>query len=194
MSNKSVFATLGASNHSAESREENDYYATDPIAIQKLLEFESFNKNIWECACGEGHLSIALQENGYNVKSTDIVDRGFGRGGIDFLKCDDIFEGDICTNPPYKFAEDFVEHAIRIVPDGSKIAMFLRLQFLEGKRRRKLFDAYPPMYIYVSSSRINCCKNGDFSDRQRKNNSAQAYGWFIWRKGYIGDTIVRWFN
>lgn len=56
MSNKSVFATLGASNHSAESREENDYYATDPIAIQKLLEFESFNKNIWECACREGGL------------------------------------------------------------------------------------------------------------------------------------------
>ena len=59
---------------------------------------------------------------------------------------------------------------------------------------KSVFDAYPPMYIYVSSSRINCCKNGDFSDRQRKNNSAQAYGWFIWKKGYIGDTIVRWFN
>ena len=24
--------------------------------------------------------------------------------------------------------------------------------------------------------------------------SAVAYGWYIWEKGYHGDTTVRWFN
>ena len=194
MSNKTVFATLGASNHSVNDREENDYYATDPIAIEKLLEIEKFNSKVWECACGEGHLSKVLQSKGYDVKSTDLIDRGYGQSGIDFLQCNEVFDGDICTNPPYKFAKEFVEHAIKIVNDGSKVAMFLKLQFLEGKARRKLFDTSPPKYIYVSTSRINCCKNGDFSDEQRKNNSAQAYAWFIWEKGFFGDTIVRWFN
>ena len=35
--NKSIYTTLGASNHTDKEREENDYYATDPIAIDKLL-------------------------------------------------------------------------------------------------------------------------------------------------------------
>lgn len=34
---KSIFTTLGASNHTDKEREINDYYATDPIAIDALL-------------------------------------------------------------------------------------------------------------------------------------------------------------
>ena len=54
---KSAFATIGASNHSKEDRAEHDYYATEPKAIELLLRLEKFDKNIWECACGEGHIS-----------------------------------------------------------------------------------------------------------------------------------------
>lgn len=74
------------------------------------------------------------------------------------------------------------------------VAMFLRLNFLEGKARRKLFDEYPPRYIYVASGRINCYKNGDDSPEGKKNVGALAYAWFIWEKGYKGDTVIRWFN
>lgn len=87
-----------------------------------------------------------------------------------------------------------MEHAISLVADGHRVAMFLKIQFLEGKSRRELFDRYPPKLIYVASGRINCCKNGDFSKEQRGNNSAQAYAWFIWEKGYVGEPTVRWFN
>ena len=100
----------------------------------------------------------------------------------------------IVTNPPYKYAMEFAEKAIECVTDGHKVAMFLKIQFLEGKARRLLFDKYPPKCIYVSTGRISCCKNGDFSKESRKNNSAQAYAWFIWEKGYTGDTIIKWFN
>ena len=34
---KSIFTTLGASNHTEKEREINDYYATDPIAVDALL-------------------------------------------------------------------------------------------------------------------------------------------------------------
>ena len=34
---KSMFVTLGASNHTDKERESNDFYATDPIAIDKLV-------------------------------------------------------------------------------------------------------------------------------------------------------------
>ena len=83
----SIFKTLGASNHTDKERQNEDYYATDPIAIDVLLKDGgvTFNKPIWECSCGEGHLSERLKSFGYEVRSTDLIDRGYGEGGIDFL-------------------------------------------------------------------------------------------------------------
>lgn len=187
----SLFVTLGASNHSDTDRETNDYYATDPLAMELLLKLERFAHNVWECACGAGHLSKVLEEHGYNVASTDLVYRGYGTGGVDFLKSDVVFDGDIVTNPPYKYAKEFAQHAIESVTDGHKVAMFLRLQFLEGKSRRALFDKYPPKTVYVASGRISCAMGGDFKNY---NGGAQAYAWFIWEKGYTGSTTVKWFN
>lgn len=118
--------------------------------MELLLELEEFSPYVWECACGEGHLSEVLKAHGYKVKSSDIIDRGYpGTEVIDFLKVSKEnvkidFSRDIITNPPYKYAKEFVEHALDISMDGTKIAMFLKVQFLEGKARRALFDIHPP--------------------------------------------------
>lgn len=125
---------------------------------------------------------------GYNVLSTDLIDRGYGKGGIDFLAQTEMFDGDIVTNPPYKYAQEFIEHALKLVPDNHKVCMFLKVQFMEGKARRKLFDEQPPKTIWVSTSRIQCGRNGDFK------GSMVAYAWYIWQKGYKGATEVKWFN
>jgi len=181
----SVFATLGSSD---AEREPNDYYATDPIAAEWLIKLESLDKNIWEPAAGEGHLSKVFEKHGFNVKSTDLIDRNFGQGNVDFLKQTEMWDGDIVTNPPYKYAQAFVEHAMELVPDGHKVCMFLKVQFLEGKARRKLFEKYPPKKVWISSSRIACGKNGNFEP------SAVAYAWYIWEKGYEGGAEIGWFN
>ena len=193
---KSVYTTLGASNHTEDEREQHDYYATDPIAIDVLInDGESeINHNVWECACGEGHLAKRLSDYGYNVTATDLIDRGFGTGGVNFLETNTIFNGDIVTNPPYKHAVKFIEHALDIIPTGNKVFMFLKLQFLEGKSRKELFKKYPPKCVYVSSSRILCAKNGDFEGMKKSGGSAVAYAWYEWEKGYTGDTIIKWVN
>lgn len=194
---KKIFTPLGASNHTNKERDEHDYYATDPKALELLLELESFSKHVWECACGGGHLSEVLKQHGHCVKSTDIIDRGYvGTELMNFLTVtkEDIATDhprDIITNPPYRFAKEFVEHALNISADGTKIAMFLKVQFLEGKQRRKLFEKYPPKTVYVSSTRLKCAQNGDFDAFE---GSAVAYAWYIWEKGYTGDTIIKWFN
>lgn len=143
---KSIYATLGASNHTDAEREDNDFYATEPKALILLLERETFDDLIWEPACGKGHLSEVLKQSGYIVKSTDLVDRGYGKSGVDFLKCTTPFNGDIITNPPYKYAQKFVEHALELIPNGHKVAMFLKLTFLESKNRRSLFESNPPPF------------------------------------------------
>lgn len=192
----SIFKTLGASNHTDKEREENDFYATDPVAIDVLIKDgkAELNKNVWECACGDGCLSERLKEYGYNVRSTDLYNRGYGERGIDFLTYNEPWNGDILTNPPYKYAQQFVEHALEIIPNGNKVYMFLKIQFLEGKARRKLFDTKQLKCVYVSSSRILCAKNADFVGMRAGGGSAVAYAWYEFEKGYLGDTIVRWIN
>ena len=191
---KSIYVCNGASNHSQEERQIDDYYATEPKALELLLEKESFHPTVWECACGQGHLSKVLLEHGYSVISTDLIDRGYGTGGVDFLTVNTVFDVDIITNPPYKYAQEFVEHALELIPDGNRVVMFLKLTFLESQSRRQLFEKYPPKIIYVSSSRLQCAKNGDFIKYGKGTGTAVAYGWFIWEKGYTGEPQVRWFN
>jgi hypothetical protein len=190
----SIYKTLGASNHTDKERETNDFYATDPIAIDVLCGVEKFSKNVWECACGQGHLSRRLEQHGYTVKSTDLVDRGYGEGDVDFLQEKGVFEGDIITNPPYKVAREFIEKGLEIVPVGNKVAMFLKVQFLEGKARKQLFYANPPKVVYVSSSRLLCAKNAEFEKMIEGGGSAVAYAWFIWYKGFQGETVLKWVN
>jgi hypothetical protein len=190
----STYTTLGASNHTDAEREKDDYYATDPLAATMLMSLEELNHNIYEPSCGEGHLSKVFELAGHNVYSTDLIDRGYGIGGIDFLKRTESFDGDIITNPPYKYAKEFIEKALEITNDGSKVIMFLKLQFLESKGRKKLFTENPPKTIYVSSSRITCAKNGDFIAMKDGGGSAVCYAWYVWIKGYKGDTTLKWFN
>lgn len=82
----SIWKTLGASNHTDKERQSEDFYATSPVAIDKLLAEFTPHHNIYECACGQGHLSKRLTERGFNVLSSDLVYRGYGRGGVDFLE------------------------------------------------------------------------------------------------------------
>lgn len=193
---KSVYTTLGASNHTNKEREENDYYATEPRATELLLEVEKFSPDIWECACGSGEISKVLEDNGYNVKSTDIVYRGFGEEqSIDFLNSkENTYDGDIITNPPFKYALEFCQKALSIISNGHKVAMFLKLQFLEGKKRKSFFLDNPPKTIYVSSSRLLCAKNADFQRMRDGGGSAVAYAWYVWEKGYKGNTVIKWIN
>lgn len=185
----SIFKTLGASSHTENDREENDFYRTNPIAVKLLLELETFENNIWENACGENHIANVLIEAGYNVKCSDLIKRHDNMQVIDFMNSDIKFDGSIITNPPYNMAAEWVEKSINSVPIGSKVAMFLKLQFLEGKARKKLFIKYPPKTVYVSSSRLLCSKDGNFTD-----SSAVAYCWYIWENGYQGKTELKWFN
>ena len=186
-----VFKTLGASNHTDNERQREDYYATEPSATEWLCKLEQFSGPILEPSCGEGHISEVLKAQGYDVTSRDLVNREYG-DEADFLSIDNTeWMGDIVTNPPYKFAKEFVEKALQIIPKGNKVAMFLKLTFLEGKARRNLFRTAPPLRVWVSSSRLKCAMNGDFD---AIGGSATAYAWFVWQKGYKGDTIIKWFN
>ena len=189
---KSIHSPLGASNHSDCERVEQDFYATSPLAIDALLKYETFSKNIWENACGNGHLSKRLIEFGYNVFSSDIIKRDFECEIIDFLKVNrpNSEERDIITNSPYRWAQEYVEKSIETIKEGYKVAMFLKLTFLEGQKRKKMFEKYPPKKVYVFSKRIAVARNGD--EEMFKKSSAACYCWMIWEKNFKGKPLIEW--
>ena len=86
MSDRCVFAPLGASNHTKEERQPEDLYVTDPKAVEALLAVEDFDRRIWEPCVGLGHISGVLEKHGHEVRKSDIIDR-IGNEELDFLSC-----------------------------------------------------------------------------------------------------------
>lgn len=171
-------------------REKNDFYSTDPIAIDYLMDYEIFDNHIWECACGNGNLSKRLESYGYTVYSTDKYYHGYGkRESVDFLKQTKQFDGDIITNPPYKYATEFILKALELT--NNKVAMFCKIQLVESyKRYEKIFKHTPPSRILPFVNQIDCYRNDD----RTLTGSTVCYAWFVWEKDYDGECIVRWID
>lgn len=185
-----IYRTLGASNHADYARETNDLYCTHPSAVESLCDLETFSPHIWEPCAGLGHIADTLRSRGYNVRESDILTRGRDIEQLDFLSCDEQFDGDIVTNPPFKIATPIIRKALETVTYGHRVAMWLRILYLESMERKKLFEEYPPVKVWISSKRIPCAMNGDF---EHITSSAQGYMWLIFQKGYIGKTTIGWF-
>jgi hypothetical protein len=190
----SIFKTLGANNHTNHDYEENGFYATDPIAIDKLKKVFEIPHSIYEPMCGQGHLSERLIKHGHEVWSTDLINRGYGETGVNFFDVESIEpKWSILTNPNYKYAMETVLHSLDLVSKDNYVIMFLKVQFLEGKKRKvQLYDKYPPKYVFISSERITCALNADFERMIKGGGSAVAYGWFVWQKGWEGETVIKW--
>lgn len=182
-----VYSTLGASSHSTTERQREDLYCTHPDAVRELLKLERFNKRIWEPCDGLGHISDVLTEKGFEVRRSDLYTRGREIEQLDFMAQNEMWNGDIVTNVPYSCATKMVRKALDTVAEGSKVAMWLRILYLESMERKRLFAEFPPVRVWISSRRIPCGIEGRFGA------SAQGFAWYIWEKGYKGETILNWF-
>ena len=176
-------------NYSSNTREDHDYYATHPSAVYPLFDTERFTPTILEPTCGEGHMARAIEECGHRVIASDSLDRGYG-SVTDFLESG-ATPFDIVTNPPYWLQSEFVEHAMGVLRYGGKLALFLKIQFLESAKRRSLFERYPPVRVHVFSKRARTAKNGDFSNI---GSALTCYAWFVWIKGYAGRPTIGWID
>lgn len=189
-----------------------DFYETPAWATEALLAVESFHGGIWEPASGHGAMSKVLVQQYPATISSDIMLDGYGVGSTDFLKRQVMPKGkglagtvrNIVTNPPYRHAQAFVEHAIKLLPERKmlaagkghevytapgKAAFLLKLTFLESAKRKQFFEQYPPKKVWVFSNRVTMYPHGDPAP---KNGGTIAYAWFVWEKGYTGQPEIGW--
>jgi len=160
-----------------------DFFPTPAWATRALVDVEKFEGDIWECACGDGSMSEVLEKSGQKVISSDLIDRGYGEGGVDFLNTRRR-AANIITNPPYNAAEGFVKTGVK--QSEKKFALLLRLAFLEGSnRQRTIFTHTPPSRVWVFSERITFYPAGAV----QKGTGTTAYAWFVWDKDATGTEL-----
>lgn len=173
-----------------------EFYPTPPEATRALLSVEHFDGNIWEPACGDGAISRELTAAGYNVTSTDLIDRGFGMGGQNFLKSDKPLAKHIVTNPPYGthgLGDAFVRRAlIHARQTGGTVAMLLNLRSLANPDRHHKFTKSPPAAIYILDD-LTCWPEGKPTSKTARI-ARQQYYWAVWKPGHTGAPILGWLS
>lgn len=160
-----------------------DDYPTPPWATRALCEyiihpFDRESKEVWEPACNRGYMSRALSEYFASVHSTDIHDYGyeFHAETSDFLFTQRQTDW-VITNPPFRLAERFIEHALQQARIG--VAVIVRSAFLEGKGRyENLYSINPPSIVAQFVERVPMVK-GRYDPAAA---SATAYSWLVWQK------------
>ena len=184
MKKNSALAYVG---HNANNdREKNDFYPTPDNATQSLLDRQKFEGNIWECACGNGAMSKLMINNGYDVYSSDLINRGYGETGIDFLQSTRQADN-IVTNPPYNLATEFTTHAFTLA--RKKVVMLSKISYLEGvKRREQIFNKRKLEKVLIFSRRVPFKKESS----NKLAGGLMAFGWFIYDVNYNGLPTIDW--
>lgn len=169
------------------NRRSNDFYPTPPLATYILHKYADVPKRVIEPCAGRGNISVELERNGYEVRSFDLEQYEESLTtvcvGQDVMQLEkqEGFEGAV-TNPPYhkdlprKIAE-------KLVSEYDFVAMFVRLTFLEGKKRKKLFTDNTPSDIIFMSDRIRFIESTtEPIERKDQLGGMIAYCWVVWNK------------
>lgn len=171
---------------SSAGRPDDDFYPTPPEAIGALLAVEQFEGEIWEPACGDGAICRVMEAAGYRIKATDLIDRGYGEAPHDFLDSP-YRSANIVTNPPFKLAEQFVRLSLKRTT--GKVCLLCKVQFLEGVKRKLMFESTPLKRVWVFSKRVTMARNGK---RENYSSSMMCFCWFVWEHGFEDDPTLGW--
>lgn len=176
---------------SGYDRQQNDFYPTPTWVTEALLNCVTLRGPVWEPCCGDGAMARAIAARGQDVVASDLVDRGFGRHGVDFLKCGAFPAGcrAMVTNPPYGDGGgsvkgvnapgallQFVRHAIRLTEQADgQLALLVRFQWLAGKKAANLISSGPLAKVIVLRRRIRWFDMGPLT-----NHGQHHHAWIFW--------------
>jgi hypothetical protein len=176
---------------SGYDRQVHDFYPTPDWVTAALLKQVTLRDAVWEPCCGDGAMARVLERAGHKVVATDLVDRGFGRGGLDFFACTAFPAGcrAMVTNPPYGDGGEivrannasvnfqrFVRHALDLTERaGGQLALLVRFQWMAGRRAATLISSGPLSRVVVLTKRIRWFDMGE-----QTNAGQHHHAWLFW--------------
>lgn len=153
------------------NRRKDDFYATPWEATVALYREIGGHvpEHVIEPACGDGAIGKLLELYGHRVVATDLVDRGYGQGGVDFLSNVVLAapEAMIWTNPPFKYAREFIDNALLTTP---MVALLVKAQFWHAANRFELFHRTKPS-VFPLTWRLDFTGGG---------NPTMDCSWCVW--------------
>ena len=186
-----------SSTNRGTQRNADDYYVTPHWLIEDFLAAfsEDCRFNFDEQAyprildpsaggCEQYPMSYptVLEKHGFTiVDSWDIREdsRALIRG-CDFLETNPTpnYHDVIITNPPFNKAQEFTEHALKIVREGGLVIMLQRLNWLGSQKRKPMWQKLPLAAVYVHSKRPG------FDPQKPSKTDSTEYAHFVFCKGY----------
>jgi hypothetical protein len=169
-----------------------DLYETPRVAVEALLRVLPLpGGEVWEPACGRGAIANVLRAHGHRVVCTDLIDYGADPTavyGVDFLKTTELPAGVGCilTNPPFKLVNKFIAHALALCPN---VIMLARLALLESERRSSVLEGRGLKRVFIFRKRLPMMHRDGWDGR--KANSAVAFAWYVWERGYRGCPVMQ---
>lgn len=179
---RALAGVLGAGRKKARSVDPDHFFPTPAKATEALLQHRSFGslvkpgETIHECACGNGAMAQVIEDYGYPVIATDLVDRGYGEAPVNFLSETQRRADVIITNPAFRgergVAYDFVRHAL-VTLRARVLCLLLPTGYLQaGSTRSWIAYERRPVWKLKFGWRV------DFTG---EDQSPMDVAWFIWR-------------
>ena len=165
----------------AEPPDSLDLFCTPPWATRALCEhvIDIRGKQVWEPACGLGHMVRPLREYASGCLASDVHDYRWGHLLHDFLMPFAPIEARgirwTVVNPPFRLAQEFILRGLHVSELG--VAVLVRTVFTEGgERYRELFKPRPPSIAAQFVERVPMLKGR----LDQHASSATAYMWLVW--------------
>lgn len=175
-------------------RPTSDFYPTPAeavrpfIAMERDAMFRADRGRVWECAAGDGAIAQELRSARFKVIESDLYVHARVKGTpklnfrADFLNSEGPRSRAIVTNPPFKLADDFVRHALRL---GARyVAMLLPITYLAGLKRADVIDQLARVLVLAFRVTLKPKRV------KLKNSGVVTYAWFVWERGHRGPATL----
>jgi len=167
-------AMAGGNANKDRAKPDNEFFPTPVEAIDALMEHEGGAlrryERIWEPCCGNGQSARALEFYRFEVIGTDLIDRGYGTGSLDFLQ----WEGTppakaIVSNFPFSLALEFVLKAKSLGIEY--MAVLHKTTYWNATDRDRLWAIWQPARRYSLTFRLDFLGLG---------GGTMDCDWYVW--------------
>jgi hypothetical protein len=172
-------------------READDFYPTPPEPTRALLAYEREHltrfSTIWEPSCGDGAMGRVIEDAGFSVEYSDLIDRGCGAQIADFFAFSQAPCPAIITNPPYNRVNAaqgkgaWVSHAMGTL-GVEYMALLLNWSWPGAAGLSGIWNDFPPARVYLMRWKIDFTGQGA---------PPMLNGWFVWDRRHVGEPVLR---